>query len=409
MYVGIPSISILMKHQKNLSGSRYSFDQTMKYFVIIFIIAGFLASPFVMPESFALCVVNEDWSQAPCLDVIMNGCYDSEDVKMWMDYYDYKGESLMESKRIEMINAIEENRLQEWKSQSHENSDVWQYYHLKGEVPGISGAYYLCADQLDVKKSFTVQMNQSVFFDDYEITFSEILEDSRCPADALCVWEGRISIGIDVKNKEVIQNIILTSADKTTAYFDSYKINLVNVLPYPFSSKTILLEEYSATIIVSKTDEQIIFTPPLKQFKNNISFHDITCNADLELTQKHDGTPACVKSETVFELIKRGWTADVQSTVLSSDLEHATSSYMNKIIPTLDDFKDTLDETQDIDVIFFKFGKPHDDIGSGIHIYVYDLNDFTQVWIGYTDKILYVHHVNSDGNLLEQLLIKNEN
>ena len=87
------------------------------------------------------------------------------------------------------------------------------------------------------------------------------------------------------------------------------------------------------------------------------------------------------------------------------DLEHATSSYMDKTIPTLDDFKDTLDETQDIDEIFFKFGKPHDDIGSGIHIYVYDLNDLTQVWIGYTDEILYIHHVNSDGNLLEQLLI----
>ena len=384
----------------------------MKYFVIIFVIAGFLASPFVMPESFAQCVVNEDWPQAPCLEVILNGCYDSEDVKMWVNYYDYKGESLMESKRIEMINAIEENRLQEWESQSHENSDVWQYYHLKGEVPGISGAYYLCADQLDVKKSFTVQMNQSVFFDDYEITFSEILEDSRCPADALCVWEGRVSIGIDVKNKEGIQNLILTTGEKTTTYFDSYEIHLTNVLPYPFSSKIITPEEYSATILISKADEKII-PPPLKQLKNNIPFHEIKCNADLQLTQKYDGTPACVKPETVFKLIKRGWTSDmiktVQSRDLSLDLEHLTSSYMNKTIPTLDDFKDTLDETQDIDVIFFKFGKPHDDIGSGIHIYVYDLNDSTQVWIGYTNEILYVQHVDSDQNILEQMWIKNEN
>ena len=377
----------------------------MKYFVIVFVIAGFLASPFVMSESFAQCVVNEDWPQAPCLDMVINECYDSKDVKDWMKYHDYKGQSLMESKKIEMINAIDGEKLQEWESESHENSNVWQYYYLKGVVPSISGAYYPCTDQLNAKESFTVQMNQIIFFEDYEITFSEILEDSRCPADAICVWEGRISIGMDVKNKEKIQKIVLTTADKTTAHFDSYKINLVNVLPYPFSSKTIPLEEYSATINISKIDEKII--PPLKQIKNNIPFHEIKCNVGLQLIQKYDGTPACVKSETVFELIKRGWTSDVikvaQSMDLSLDLEHAVSSYMNQIIPTLDDFKNTLDESQDIDVIFFKFGEPHDDIGSGIHIYVYELNDFTRVWIGYTDKILYVHHVDVNGNILETL------
>ncbi len=88
---------------------------------------------------------------------------------------------------------------------------------------------------------------------------------------------------------------------------------------------------------------------------------------------------------------------------ISSELDHATSSYMNKIVPTLDDFKNTLNESQDIETIFFKFGEPHADIGSGIHIYVYELNDSTQIWIGYIDRILYVQHVDSDGNKLERL------
>ena len=88
---------------------------------------------------------------------------------------------------------------------------------------------------------------------------------------------------------------------------------------------------------------------------------------------------------------------------ISSELDQATSSYMNKIVPTLDDFKNTLNESQDIETIFFKFGEPHADIGSGIHIYVYELNDSTQIWIGYIDRILYVQHVDSDGNKLERL------
>ena len=82
-----------------------------------------------------------------------------------------------------------------------------------------------------------------------------------------------------------------------------------------------------------------------------------------------------------------------------------TSSYMGgRVVTTLDDFRNTLNESQDIDIIISKFGDPHDDIGSGIHIYVYDLNDSTKIWSGHTDQILYVYHVDSYGNLLEQLL-----
>jgi len=69
----------------------------------------------------------------------------------------------------------------------------------------------------------------------------------------------------------------------------------------------------------------------------------------------------------------------------------------------LDDFTKILFETQDIDSISEQFGKPHDDIGSGIHIYVYYLNDDTQIWIGYTDKIMYVKHMDVDGNLIDIL------
>ncbi|MDH3677266.1 MAG: hypothetical protein OEQ12_03085 [Nitrosopumilus sp.] len=151
---------------------------------------------------------------------------------------------------------------------------------------------------------------------------------------------------------------------------------------------------------------------PKKQFKNSILFYDVKCNSGLQLTQRYDGSPACVKPETVYKLIQRGWVSEIikviQSRIISSEIEH-TSSYMKKIVPTLDDFKNTLYESQDIDSIFFKFGNPHDDIGSGIHIYVYNLNDATQIWMGYADRILYMYHIDSDGNILEKLFVENEN
>ena len=41
------------------------------------------------------------------------------------------------------------------------------------------------------------------------------------------------------------------------------------------------------------------------------------------------------------------------------------------------------------------FGKPDADIGSGIHIYVYNLKDGTFIWIGYASNIMYVRHMDS--------------
>lgn len=50
------------------------------------------------------------------------------------------------------------------------------------------------------------------------------------------------------------------------------------------------------------------------------------------------------------------------------------------------------------------FGEPEDDKGSGIHIYVYRLEDGTEVWIGFTDQILYANHLDGQLNLLKELL-----
>ena len=45
--------------------------------------------------------------------------------------------------------------------------------------------------------------------------------------------------------------------------------------------------------------------------------------------------------------------------------------------------------------IIATFGDPDGDLGSGIHIYYYNLPDGTSVWIGYADKIMYARHMSS--------------
>ena len=47
--------------------------------------------------------------------------------------------------------------------------------------------------------------------------------------------------------------------------------------------------------------------PPLKQFKSGITIDEIQCKENMVLLQKYNGSPACVKTNSVIDLIKRNW------------------------------------------------------------------------------------------------------
>ena len=57
-----------------------------------------------------------------------------------------------------------------------------------------------------------------------------------------------------------------------------------------------------------KFDELDIFYPtPLKQIKSEITLDEIQCKENLVLIQKHNGSPACVREQSIPKLIERGW------------------------------------------------------------------------------------------------------
>jgi len=107
----------------------------------LLIIIGILFSggfTIVIPYAYAQCTQNDDWPDRPCLDGSTRGSYFQNDVDKWRQYYDYKGSVAMESKKLEMNRIIQQNQLQEWISQSHENYNVWKYYYFLGEAPDVS-------------------------------------------------------------------------------------------------------------------------------------------------------------------------------------------------------------------------------------------------------------------------------
>ena len=168
---------------------------------------------------------------------------------------------------------------------------------------GISFA--LESKEIKLDEPFMIKLHQRLSVDNLDVEFSGI-EDSRCPSDVTCIWEGRASVTLHIYNQTQYQAITLTTDETTTFHVNSYEIDLIDILPYPVSTKDIS-EEYVATINISKNKKEIILSP-LKQFKNGIKANLIDCKPTLVLIIKNsDGSPACVKPDTKSRLFERGW------------------------------------------------------------------------------------------------------
>jgi hypothetical protein len=122
---------------------------------------GILALPLI-PSGFSMCVVNEDWPKAPCLDTISNGWYPQEEVNQWSEYYSYKGSVFMEQKYLKLSDAIQKDLLEEWISLSDENRNVYEYYFFSGRAPN-TGEYYGQFDIIEVKEENAPEYGKTTF------------------------------------------------------------------------------------------------------------------------------------------------------------------------------------------------------------------------------------------------------
>jgi len=163
----------------------------------------------------------------------------------------------------------------------------------------------------NLDEPFEINVGNSLLIPDGILITIQSVEDSRCPADVLCVWQGEAKVLINVKKaSQDLGNFTLTStAGKETQSFDGYSIKLVEVQPYPFSNKVTLQSDYVVTLTVS---EKSGLLSPLQQFKSGISIEEIKCKEGLQLVMKKtNGNPACLRTETVATLIERGWAIHV--------------------------------------------------------------------------------------------------
>ncbi|MEH1943367.1 MAG: hypothetical protein V7L01_24535 [Nostoc sp.] len=90
-----------------------------------------------------------------------------------------------------------------------------------------------------------------------EIKFSKVIQDSRCPSNVNCIWQGQVVIELDIiKNGKKVSTLTLTLIPGRDVppiqFLDKYTVTLRDVLPYPKSGINVVTKDYIARIVVAK-------------------------------------------------------------------------------------------------------------------------------------------------------------
>jgi len=178
-------------------------------------------------------------------------------------------------------------------------------------------------NRLESEKSFAISIHQTATFYNLQLTFTGV-EDSRCPSDVTCIWEGQVTATFDVHDGNQNQVITFTTGKVETVHVGSNKIQLIDITPHPTATEDIS-EKYVATIVISKNNTANL-PAPLKQISSGTALSDVVCNEGLILVQKYDDTPACVREQSAQKLIKRGW-------ALQNDRQTGVMAPLSETIP----------------------------------------------------------------------------
>ena len=106
-----------------------------------------------------------------------------------------------------------------------------------------------------LNQQFTLPRGETISIDrtSVRLQFVEVSGDSRCPADAFCVWAGDATVHVRALDAGTDADYMLHTGDasRTAATHRQLRIELVQLAPYPFSSRTIAQDDYRATLKVT--------------------------------------------------------------------------------------------------------------------------------------------------------------
>jgi hypothetical protein len=105
-----------------------------------------------------------------------------------------------------------------------------------------------------LNREFELAPGSAAQIDDASLSvrFNGVSGDSRCPADALCIQGGDAIVRITATGNGGSRDYELHTGDMAPVRHEDVTIALVQLMPYPFSSRTIAPEDYRATLRVTR-------------------------------------------------------------------------------------------------------------------------------------------------------------
>ena len=82
------------------------------------------------------------------------------------------------------------------------------------------------------------------------IAFIEVVTDSRCAEDVVCVWEGEVIVKLRMDGQKTLE--FKLNSDSSVKVYNNFRITLVAVAPYPNTTKNYTLEDYVVTLLVEE-------------------------------------------------------------------------------------------------------------------------------------------------------------
>ena len=108
---------------------------------------------------------------------------------------------------------------------------------------------------VDLNERFTLAVGDTATLDSprTRLEFVEVTGDSRCPADALCIQGGDAVVRLRATAGTSTGALELHTGDGSRAFgqFQSLRVELKELQPYPFSNRTIAQGDYRATLTVT--------------------------------------------------------------------------------------------------------------------------------------------------------------
>ena len=74
--------------------------------------------------------------------------------------------------------------------------------------------------------------------DNVRLCFDSLISDSRCPANAICIWQGTATARFSLTKNNETKTFVLSTLSQPPAYtkdtiLSGYKIEFLNLSPYP--------------------------------------------------------------------------------------------------------------------------------------------------------------------------------